>query len=67
MLYLKSFKNIQFDCVVRQPHNNVETEFRPEGYDYAYTFTASDGSDLSLTPNSRNNTIKKFTTTQCIL
>ena len=56
------FKNIQFDCVVRQPHNNVETEFRPEGYDYAYTFTASDGSDLSLTPNSRNNTIKKFTT-----
>ena len=56
------FKNIQFNCVVKQTHNSQEVEFRPDGYEYAYTFTDYDGNDLSLTQNARNNSIKKYTT-----
>lgn len=56
------FKNIQFECVVKQTHNNQEVELRLDDYDYAYTFTDYNGNDLSLTPNARNNSIKRYTT-----
>lgn len=54
------FKNIQFKCIVTQTHNNQEVELKPDGYDYAYTFTDYDANDLSLTSKARNNCIKRY-------
>ncbi len=47
------FKNIQFNISSYQYHPD---------YEYAYTFTDYDGNDLSLSANTRNNIIKKMTT-----